>query len=107
VTHAGFRPVVSGNPGGRPRGLGRRVRELVGNDGEAIAKFMFDVMAAPSNRTSERMEAAKWLADRGFGKALRTEPAAFDWRDEIDLGRLTLEERITLAAILERADPRG
>jgi hypothetical protein len=31
-------PGVSGNPGGCPKGLSRRVRELVGDDGEAIAE---------------------------------------------------------------------
>jgi hypothetical protein len=36
-------PGQSGNPGGRPRGLARRVRELVGDDGELILQFMVDV----------------------------------------------------------------
>ena len=62
-------PGVSGNPGGRPKGLSRRVRELVGDDGHAIADFMFRVLSDETERTADRMEAAKWLADRGFGKA--------------------------------------
>jgi hypothetical protein len=32
-----FAKGVSGNPGGRPRGLARYVRELVGDDGRRIA----------------------------------------------------------------------
>jgi hypothetical protein len=44
VTGAGFnRPV--GDPGGRPEGLSRRVRELVGDDGHEIAGFMFGVLS--------------------------------------------------------------
>ena len=62
-------PGQSGNPGGRPKGLSRRVRELVGDDGHAIAEYMFSVLNNENERTADRMEAAKWLADRGFGKA--------------------------------------
>ena len=69
VTGKGFAPGVSGNPGGRPKGLSRRVRELVGEDGGAIAEYMLEVMNDERARTADRIEAAKWLADRGFGKA--------------------------------------
>jgi len=60
---------VSGNPGGRPKGLARYVRELVGDDGRSIADFMLRVLEDESEKTETRMEAARWLADRGFGKA--------------------------------------
>jgi Family of unknown function (DUF5681) len=59
---------VSGNPGGRPKGLARYVRELVGDDGRRIAHFMLDVLEDETERTETRMQAATWLADRGFGK---------------------------------------
>ena len=59
VTGRGFQPGVSGNPGGRPKGLTRRVRELVGDNGEAIAQFMYEVMSNEGARTAERIEAAK------------------------------------------------
>lgn len=48
VTGNGFKPGQSGNPGGRPKGLGWRVRELVGEDGELIAKFMLSAERAKS-----------------------------------------------------------
>ena len=59
---------VSGNPGGRPKGLARYVRELVGDDGRRIADFMLGVLDDEAERTETRMQAATWLADRGFGK---------------------------------------
>jgi hypothetical protein len=39
-----FAPGVSGNPGGRPKGLARHVRGLVGDDGRRIADFMLAVL---------------------------------------------------------------
>jgi hypothetical protein len=60
---------VSGNPGGRPKGLARYVRELVGDDGRRIADFMLGVLDDESERTETRLKAAEWLAERGFGKA--------------------------------------
>ena len=71
ITGAGFLPGQSGNPGGRPKGLARRVRELVGDSGESIFQFMVDVLGDETARTADRLEAAKWLADRGFGKAVQ------------------------------------
>src|SRR5439155_15128273 len=76
-TGAGFvgRPFpkgVSGNPGGRPKGLARYVRELVGDDGRRIADFMLSVLDDETERTETRIQAATWLADRGFGKAPAT-----------------------------------
>ena len=64
-----FPPGVSGNPGGRPKGLARYVRELVGDDGRRIADFMLNVLDDQSERTETRLKAAEWLAERGFGKA--------------------------------------
>lgn len=44
------------------------MRELVGDDGEAIAAFLLAVMCDDRERTRDRLEAARFLADRGWGK---------------------------------------
>jgi len=48
-------PGQSGNPGGRPKCLSRRVRELVGDDGHAVAEYMFAVLSNEKERTADRM----------------------------------------------------
>jgi hypothetical protein len=45
------------------------VRELVGDDGRRFADFMLAVLEDERERTAVRMEAARWLAARGFGRA--------------------------------------
>ena len=81
--HANLRPWKkgqSGNPGGRPKGLSEAIRKRSGGDTgpklielyEAIAYANADWLAAhdyevPTNL--ERMKAAEWLSDHGYGKA--------------------------------------
>jgi hypothetical protein len=84
-----FRKGESGNPGGRPKGLARITRELLGDDGEAAVRFLAAVMdggplpdgAVPS--VSERITAAKLLIERGWGKA--PEFAPVEDRDPLEL----------------------
>ena len=69
-------PGQSGNPGGRPLSLGRRVREAT-KDGADLVEFyakLFHGMppeAWPDETISsaDRLAAGNWLSDRGFGKA--------------------------------------
>jgi Family of unknown function (DUF5681) len=63
-----FVPGQSGNPGGRPRGLARAARELLGDDGQAIVEFWMTIMADDTASTRDRLEASRLLADRGWGK---------------------------------------
>src|SRR5687768_6895749 len=66
----------SGNPGGRPKGLGQYIRTHT-NDGEELAALMLDVMRGTGKFEGgrvplpTRIEAATWLADRGFGKPVQ------------------------------------
>ena len=68
------RPFVkgqSGNPGGRPRGLVRAVREQT-RDGEELVAFMLAVFRGEADaKLRDRIDAATWLADRGFGKPIQ------------------------------------
>ena len=74
ITGAGFVPGQSGNPSGRPRGLARITRELVGDDGKAIAEFWLKTMNDATVKLAERLEASRLLADRGWGKPDKGEP---------------------------------
>ena len=96
-------PGRSGNAGGRPRGLARRVRELVGDNGELILQFMVEVLGDESARTADRLEAARWLADRGFGRAVQAvevDVPVQSWASVLE--RLPKEDLETMRAILEK-----
>lgn len=66
----------SGNPGGRPKGLEKRVRELVDFDkitlalqDIALGKLPPGITGETTVKIKDRIEASKVLYDRGFGKA--------------------------------------
>jgi hypothetical protein len=64
-----FPPGVSGNPGGRPRGLVATIRAET-EDGAEMVAFMLRVLRDQEAdvRLRDRVAAATWLADRCFGK---------------------------------------
>ena len=73
-----FQPGQSGNPGGRTKGLERRVRELLADDIDAMTLAMRDIVMGRALTegplknvkitTRDRIEAYKVLTDRGWGK---------------------------------------
>lgn len=73
-----FGPGNKANPGGRPKGLAAKVRELV--PAEQLTEFMLAVLNGDESalgeapKVKDRMDAAQWLADRGYGKAASFAP---------------------------------
>ncbi len=59
-----FKPGQSGNPGGRPKGLGTKAREYGDKCIEVLAT------ALDSDDVKTRIAAARELLDRGYGKPL-------------------------------------
>ena len=57
----------SGNPGGRPVGFHSYIQERT-RDGSELTDFVLSVFRNENAFNKERMDAATWLADRGFGK---------------------------------------
>ena len=57
----------SGNPRGRPLGFHSYIQERTA-DGSELTDFVLSVFRDENASNKERMDAASWLADRGFGK---------------------------------------
>jgi hypothetical protein len=47
ITGAGFKPGQSGNPGGRPKGLARTVRDACGGSPERLAQVLLEIAENP------------------------------------------------------------
>lgn len=65
-----FKPGQSGNPGGRPAGLAALVKQET-RDGAELVEFYLRILRGKRQPLRYRLEAASWLADRGFGKAVQ------------------------------------
>jgi len=73
---ANLRPIKKGevrNPGGRPKGLERIIREQTKDGSEIVRVFLsvFNGEVQPDGdlpSAKDRMQAAEWLTERGYGK---------------------------------------
>jgi hypothetical protein len=50
-------------------GLARSTRSLIGDDGLSLVKLWWSIANDPMRRDSDRLEASRLLAERGWGKA--------------------------------------
>ena len=77
----------SGNPGGRPVGFREQIKVSTA-DGNELVEVVLGVLRDQNASNRERMEAATWLSDRGFGKPtvdIALEPPEDRWFT-IDIG---------------------
>ena len=74
----------SGNPSGRPKGFRAYIKESTA-EGNELVEVVLGVLRDQTASNRERMEAATWLADRGFGK-----PAAVRDDDAPGIGDFTI-----------------
>lgn len=81
------------------------------SDGEELISFMLKVFRGESinkhaPKLKERIEAATWLADRGFGKPVQAigHEIQEDTQNPYDFSRLTRQELDTLERILIKAE---
>ena len=92
---------VSGNPGGRPRGLAAYVRENTDGGAEIVELMVSvmrgDVIGGQVPRIRDRMDAATWLADRAFGKAVaQVETTSRSMSVDMTLGEISTGELLEL-----------
>lgn len=104
----------TGNAGGRPKGLARLVRETIGDEGFVdIVREMFDI-AVGANREAEpkdQIAAAKWLAERGYGRPHQSIDVTSDGKPvgsatvtvSLPTGQMTDAELAAMREALEKA----
>ena len=69
ITGNGFKPGQSGNPGGRPKGLAKTVRDACGGSPLRLAHVLLEIAEDPKAHNRDRVAATRELLDRGWGKA--------------------------------------
>ena len=63
-----FQPGVSGNPGGRPKGL-REIKKLAQRKSKRAIEILGQIMEDETVKPVSRIAAASIILDRGYGKA--------------------------------------
>jgi hypothetical protein len=70
-----------------------------------MAEYMLSVMKDERARTVDRIDAAKWLADRGFGRAVQALEVDVSAYPYLDPEFLAMEDLLTLRAMVRRYRP--
>lgn len=101
--HSGMK---SPNPGGRPRGLERRVRDIVGEDVDLMIAMLRDIALNRGTQVGfhirDRLKAFELLFDRGWGKARQTVDVTTEAvPTSIALDGMSDDELETLVGVLE------
>jgi hypothetical protein len=107
-----WKPGVSPNPGGRPKGLAAYIRENT-MDGRELADYLLAVIRGAVNyKGGDRIKACEILLNRGFGAQPVIEGDAA-LKPILDTSKLTQEEldfienvRLGFAALVERVKSR-
>jgi Family of unknown function (DUF5681) len=92
-----FQPGQSGNPGGRPKGVARTVREVCGGSPLRLAQGLLQIAEDPKAHDRDRVAAYRELLDRGWGKAPAF--AAVDGADPLEVDGLMAEAMRLVAEI--------
>jgi hypothetical protein len=66
---------------------------------------MYEVMTNPKARTADRLEAGRWLGDRGFGRSVQPVDLDVNQYPALDVSALSTEDIDALLAILEKYTP--
>ena len=89
-----FAPGVSGNPGGRPKGMSAYIRET-SDGGREMVDLMVAVMRGETingmkPKIKDMIDASEWLTDRAFGKPV-TQVEARSLNVDMSLSELSSE----------------
>ncbi len=98
-----FQPGQSGNPGGRPKGVARAFRDVLGGSPTEAAQGLLEI-ARTAPRPADRIAAWRELLDRGWGKAVGY--ADIEGSDPLEQDEVTAEIR-SIAEALSQERPQS